>query len=96
MVESAVGAHLWAHADPDELSYWREGNAEVDWVVRPGKLLRGASRPVALEVKTGAARGTPGLSAFAHAHGARALVIGAGGIPLEAFLAGHPAEWLDG
>ena len=42
LVETAVGAHLWAHADPDELGWWREGNAEVDWVVRPGKLLRRA------------------------------------------------------
>ena len=94
LVESAVGAHLWAHADPAELSYWREGNAEVDWVVAPGKLLRGHDRPVALEVKTGGPRGTPGLVAFAHAHRARPLIIGAGGIELEAFLGTHPREWL--
>ena len=96
LIESAVGAHLWAHADPEELSYWREGNAEVDWVVRPGKLLRGETRPVAVEVRTGAARGTPGLVAFTHAHGARPLIVGTGGIPLEAFLAVHPGEWLRG
>ncbi|HET7686445.1 MAG TPA: ATP-binding protein [Candidatus Limnocylindria bacterium] len=96
LVESAVGAHLWAHADPDELSYWRDGNAEVDWIVRPGKLLRGRDAPVALEVKTGATRGTPGLVAFTHAHrGARPLIVGGGGIDLEAFLSVHPREWLD-
>ena len=37
LVQTAVGAHLWAHADPDELGWWREGNNEVDWVVRPGQ-----------------------------------------------------------
>ena len=28
--------------------------------------------------------------------GARSLVVGTGGIDLEAFLAAHPREWLDG
>lgn len=96
LVRTAVGAHLWAHADPDELGYWREGNNEVDWVVRPGKLLRSRDTPVALVVRTRHARGTPGALAFTHAHrGARSLVIGAGGIPLEDFLSVHPREWLD-
>lgn len=96
LVETAVGAHLWAHADPDELGYWREGNNEVDWVVRPGKLLRSSDAPVAIEVKTGHPRGNPGTVAFIHTHrGARALVIGAGGIPVEDFLSVHPREWLD-
>src|SRR5688500_9934508 len=50
LVETAVGAHLWAHADPEELGYWREGNAEVGWVIRPGKLMRGRHAPMAIEV----------------------------------------------
>ena len=96
LVETAVGAHLWAHAGPDELSYWREGNSEVDWVVRPGKLLRSSDAPVAIEVKTGHPRGNPGTVAFIHTHrGARSLVVGAGGIPIEDFLSVHPREWLD-
>ena len=96
LVETAVGAHLWAHADPDELGYWREGNAEVDWVVRPGKLMRSRDAPMAIEVKTGHPRGTPGTVAFTHTHrGARALTVGAGGIPLEDFLSVHPRDWLD-
>ena len=96
LVETAVGAHLWAHADPDELGYWRQGNAEVDWVVRPGKLMRSRDAPVAIEVKTGHPRGAAGTLAFAHAHrGARALVVGAGGIPVEDFLSNHPRQWLD-
>jgi predicted AAA+ superfamily ATPase len=96
LVETAVGAHLWAHADPDEITYWREGNNEVDWVIRPGKLLRGRDAPIAIEVRVGNPRGNPGTVAFSHAHrGARSLVVGAGGIPVEDFLSNHPREWLD-
>jgi hypothetical protein len=96
LVETAVGAHLWAHADPDQIGWWREGNNEVDWVIRPGKLLRGRDAPLALEVNTGHPRGTPGTVAFTHTHrGSRSLIIGAGGIELDAFLSSHPREWLD-
>ena len=96
LVTTAVGAHLWSHADPDELTYWREGNAEVDWVVRPGKLLRDRDAPVAIEVRTGHPRGSGGPLAFTQTHrGARSLVVGAGGIPIEDFLLAHPREWLD-
>ena len=97
LVETAVGAHLWSHADPDELTWWRDGNDEVDWVVRPGRLLRGADAPVAIEVKSGHPRGNPGTVAFTHTHrGARSLIVGAGGIPVEDFLATHPRDWLGG
>jgi hypothetical protein len=96
LVQTAVGAHLWAHADPDEIGYWREGNHDVDWVVRPGKLMRSREEPIAIEVRTGQGRGNPGVVAFTHAHrGARSLVVGAGGIPIEDFLSVHPREWLD-
>lgn len=97
LVETAVGAHLWSHADPDELTYWREGNNEVDWVIRPGRLMRTREAPMAIEVKTGHPRGTPGTVAFTHTHrGSRALIVGPGGIDIEAFLSTHPREWLDG
>jgi predicted AAA+ superfamily ATPase len=97
LVQTAVGAHLWAHADPEELTYWREGNAEVDWVVRPGKLLRGSDAALAIEVRTGHPRGSGGARAFTLAHrGTRSLVVGEGGIPLEDFLLAHPGEWLNG
>jgi hypothetical protein len=34
--------------------------------------------------------------AFTHTHrGARSLIVGAGGIPVEDFLRSHPREWLD-
>jgi predicted AAA+ superfamily ATPase len=95
LVQTAVGAHLWAHAESDELGYWRDGNHEVDWVVRPGKLLRSGDAPMAIEVRTGHPRGNPGTVAFTRTHrGARSLVVGAGGIPVEDFLSSHPREWL--
>jgi uncharacterized protein len=97
LITTAVGAHLWAHADPDELTWWRDGNAEVDWVVRPGKLLRGGGEPVAIDVRTGHPRGNAGPLAFGQAHrGARTLIVGEGGIPIEDFLAAHPRDWLGG
>ncbi len=97
LTETAVGAHLWAHADPDEITWWRDGNVEVDWVVRPGRLLRTHDAPIAIDVRSGQhARASAGAHAFAQAHrGARVVVIGAGGIAVEDFLAAHPREWLD-
>jgi predicted AAA+ superfamily ATPase len=94
LVMSAVGAHLWAHADTDELCYWRAGNADVDWIVRPGLLARGADRPIAIEVRAGHSRANRGLAAFARVERARPLVIGAGGVPIEDFLSRHPRDWL--
>lgn len=92
LAESAVGAHLAnaAAAGACELFYWRERNREVDFVARAGRRL------VALEVKTGRARaGQPGLAAFAEAFKpGRTLLVGAGGIPLEEFLARPAAHWL--
>ena len=96
LIESAIGAHLWAHADPDDLAWWRDGNDEVDWVVRPGKLLRARVSPMAIEVRTGHRRGTRGVVAFTRAHrGSRSLLVGEGGVPVEAFLSTHPRDWLD-
>lgn len=95
LIRTAVGAHLWSHADPDDLAWWREGGSEVDWVVQPGKLMRDGGHPIAIEVRTGHPRGSRGTVAFTHAtRGARALTIGAGGIEVEAFLSTHPREWL--
>lgn len=86
LVESAVGAHLYRPDRP--LHYWREGDREVDYV------LRDASGVVALEVASGRRKGTlPGVAAFQRAHPkTRALLIGGEGIPLARFLgAAEPA-----
>jgi hypothetical protein len=59
--------------------------------------MRVREAPMAIEVKTGHPRGTPGTVAFTHTHrGSRALIVGSGGIDVEAFLSTHPREWLDG
>lgn len=84
LVESAVGAHL-ANAesiDNVELSYWREGNREVDFVLKSGKKI------TAIEVKSGkTTHSLTGLAAFREAFGTdRSLLVGADGISLETFL----------
>jgi predicted AAA+ superfamily ATPase len=84
LLENAVGAHLWneAFGRGYEVFYWREGTREVDFVVRKGRRL------LALEVKSGRSReGASGLEAFRRVFGGEVLVVGTGGMPLEAFLA---------
>ena len=92
IVESAVGAHLAnaAAGGECELFYWRDGNREVDFVARKGRVV------TTIEVKTGRARDTlPGLSAFAAAFKPkRQLLIGGDGIALEAFLRSPVTHWL--
>ncbi len=83
LVETAVGAHLWATRDPRaEILYWRDRGKEVDFVVQRGKQL------TAIEVKSGRRRdGLPGMVAFDAQFGAaRKLLVGGDGTPLDAFL----------
>jgi uncharacterized protein len=91
LVESAVGAHLAnaAAAGECDLFYWREGNHEVDFVVRVGRTL------TAIEVKSSRSRDMqPGLTAFAEAFtAARTLLVGGDGIPVEEFLLAPVARW---
>lgn len=92
LVESAVGAHLANAASTGEceLFYWREGHAEVDFVVRAGRAV------TAIEVKSG--RGGirhSGLSAFSEAFKPqRRLLIGGDGIAVEEFLARPVSHWI--
>jgi len=95
LVESAVGAHLAnAAATGDvELSWWREGDREVDFV------LAGAGGLAAIEVKSGrAGTSQPGIAAFSRAFGGlgpiRPLLVGGDGIPLERFLLEPPERWV--
>jgi predicted AAA+ superfamily ATPase len=83
LVETAIGAHLWATRDPrTELLYWRNRGREVDFVLSRGDAL------TAIEVKSGRRRdGLPGMSAFESAHGpTKKLLVGGDGTPLDAFL----------
>ncbi len=88
LVETAVGAHL-VHAGLD-VFWWRDGNREVDYVVRRGE------RVTAIEVKSGPRHGTlPGMSRFAERfHPHRQLLIGPDGIPLEDFLASPATRYI--
>lgn len=91
VVENAVGAHLLNHFfEPVwHVTYWREGNQEVDFVVTQGRKVWG------LEIKSGCPGRRSGLSAFrarySHSH---VLLIGGGGISLDDFFARSPADFL--
>ena len=93
LVESAVGAHLFNSSLGTNINvtYWRDRNMEVDFVLDHGKTL------VAIEVKSGARRvALPGMEAFARLFKPkRQLLVGGQGIPLEEFLSHPAAHWLN-
>ena len=83
--ESAVGACLLNHGF--ELSYWREGNAEVDYILADSGDL------FAIEVKSGRPRSSKGMDTFLKIHKkAKPLYITSSSI--EKFLI-NPAEFLE-
>ena len=92
LTESAVGAHLAnaAACGLCELFYWREGNREVDFVLRAGRVV------VAIEVKSGRAPvALPGLAAFNAAFKPkRTLLVGGDGIRIDEFLSRPVTDWL--
>lgn len=94
LVESAVGAHLAnaAATGACEVTYWRERNREVDFVVRSGR------RVVAIEVKSSRAQvEQAGLAAFREAFNPdRILLVGGDGIALEDFLSEPVEHWIGG
>ena len=92
IVESAVGAHLLNTATADvRVYYWRDGQHEVDFVLRRGPRL------VGIEVKSGPRRASlSGLETFAERfESQRLLVVGEGGISLNEFLAAPAGYWCD-
>ncbi len=92
IVESAVGAHLFNTATSDiRLYYWRDGQHEVDFVMRRGPRL------VAIEVKSGPRRASPnGLRTFeTRFRPQRVLLVGEGGVPLNEFLAAPAGYWIE-
>ncbi len=93
LVENAVGAHLLNHLSPPEwgVTYWRRGDAEVDFIVERGRALW------ALEVKSGRGGRSSGLEKFHASYPlSRRLRIGSDGIPLEEFFGSDPRRLLDG
>jgi predicted AAA+ superfamily ATPase len=92
LVESCAGAHLMntSLGTGIGVSYWRERNQEVDFVLRQGKAT------VGIEVKSGRRRGSlAGMEAFARQFKPkRTLLVGGQGIPIEEFLTRPAAYWL--
>jgi predicted AAA+ superfamily ATPase len=92
LVENAVGAKLISDLQGKawSVSYWREGEAEVDYVLAHG------ATTIGIEVKSGRAGKLSGMNAFKKAYPkARLLIIGDGGIPLEEFFL-QPSEVIIG
>ena len=92
LVENIVGVHLSLNArcNGGQLTYWSDGNLELDFVYEfEGKML-------AIEVKSGKRRrSVPGLSVFKnHFPNAGPLIVGTGGVPLDEFLESELTAWL--
>lgn len=92
LIESAVGAHLLngIRGTQMELFYWREGDLEVDFVLKSGDKL------IAIEVKS--VQGSfhrSGMDSFIQQfHPFRVLLVGdRHGIELEKFLSTSPYSW---
>jgi uncharacterized protein len=91
LVENAVGAHLLGdlHGPSWDVTYWRDGGDEVDYVVSHGENVW------ALEVKSARPRKSRGLALFCKRYPkARPLVIGGQGIPLTEFFSKPARAWL--
>jgi predicted AAA+ superfamily ATPase len=92
LVESAVGAHLLGDTlgRDIEVTYWRERNMEVDFVLQQGKSI------VGIEVKSGRRReALNGMAAFRKQFTPlRTLLVGGDGIPLKEFLSTSVDQWL--
>lgn len=90
LVENAVGAHLLNGLPGPEWSvtYWRDGDAEVDFVVAHG------TRVWALEVKSGRPGKVSGLQSFRKRYPkATVWLIGAGGLELDDFFDQSATHW---
>ena len=89
VVESSIGAHLinFSIIEGFIVSYWRERNEEVDFVLeRKGKV-------IGLEVKSGTTQSSSGISAFKKAFNPdKVLLVGKSGIPWQDFLKLNPVE----
>lgn len=85
LIESAVGAYLLARGAVEhfDVFWWREGNLEVDFVLRKGTVL------VAIEVKSGRVKSAGGLQEFTNRYPtAIPLVVGDRNTAVESFLLG--------
>lgn len=91
MVESAIGAHLLNHSITRDfiLSYWREGDDEVDFVMEQKQL-------IGIEVKSGAAQKTSGMAAFKKkCNPNKMILVGNTGLIWQEFLKMNPVDLFD-
>jgi hypothetical protein len=88
LTESAVGAHLInsCQGTTMEVFYWREGNKEVDFILKKGDHF------IPIEVKSSQRRTSlPGIEAFSKYFAPqKKLLVGGQGIPIEEFLLRSP------
>ncbi len=90
LAENAVGARLLQDLVGPEWSvtYWREGDAEVDYVVQLG------SRVWAIEVKSGRPRSASGLEAFRRRYpSSEPWIIGGDGLSLTNYFSRPSTAW---
>jgi len=81
--ESAIGAHIVSEAFVHrfEVYYWRDGNDEVDFILKKNKKI------VALEVKSNGESQTTGMERFCKLfHPTASFIVGENGIKPEVFL----------
>ncbi|MEY2836430.1 MAG: hypothetical protein RLZZ557_2092 [Bacteroidota bacterium] len=87
LVESAVGAHLLNHAVSGDfaLSYWREGDEEVDFVIEQKQL-------IGIEVKSGSVQKTSGMASFKKKFNPdKVLLVGNSALSWQDFLKMNPS-----
>lgn len=93
LVESSVGAHLLNSflGERTAISYWREGDREVDFVISHGK------RVIAIEVKSNLKKAKlSGMAEFEKRFRPdKLLLIGGDGISLEEFFDKPCRHWID-
>jgi predicted AAA+ superfamily ATPase len=89
IIESAIGAHLMSEALTGnyEIFYWRDGNFEVDYILKKGNKI------VAIEVNSTSDSMNKGLDIFREQYRPHAsIVVGKGGIDPKSLLEINPAK----
>lgn len=92
LFESAVGAHIISGAlnGNYEVYYWRDGDLEVDYVLKKG------SKVVAVEVKSNTDTTNKGLTEFRKRFNPHnSIVVGKGGMDGEIFMGINPVKLFD-
>lgn len=91
LVENAVGGHFCngLTGTGHMLTYWRDGDKEVDFVITSGSSIWG------IEVKSGRSAKVSGMERFRSKYPkTKLLVVGGAGVPLEKFFSEAPDSWL--